>query len=111
MQITQYNLNLFFTLNEGPNPFKTNSEFMQYPLYNDQGYIAEGFKLDENYTEQTARIVFFKINSYKLSLSKPGFFKKTRNELAASLHMSLFNYTMPGIILADLGFFSSETEN
>lgn len=84
---------------------------MEYHLYNDQSYIAEGFKLEENYTEQTARISYFKISSYKLSLTKPAFFKKTRNEIAANLHLSLFNYASPEIILADLGFFSSETDN
>ncbi len=84
---------------------------MEHPLFNDQGYIAEGFKLTEDHTAQTARIAYFKINSYKLSLSKPSFFTKTRNELAASLQLSLFNYTSPELILADLGFFSSETNN
>jgi hypothetical protein len=84
---------------------------MEYPFFNDQGYIAGGFKLTEDHTEQSARLAYFKINSYKLSLSKPFFFDRTRKELEASLQLSLFNYTNPGIILADLGFFSSETEN
>jgi hypothetical protein len=83
---------------------------MTHPLYNDQGYIAEGFQLSENFTEQAARLAFFKINSYKLSLIKSSF-SRTRKELAANLNMSLLNYTNPDIILADLGFFQSETDN
>ena len=53
---------------------------MTQPFYNDQAYIAEGFHLDEDFYEQTARLAFFKINSYKLSLLKPSF-RQTRNEL------------------------------
>ncbi len=79
-------------------------------LYNDQAYIAESFQLTENFTEQTARLAYFKINSFKLSLIKSSFCK-TKEELSENLRSSLFNFTSPGIILADLGFFSAETDN
>lgn len=83
---------------------------MTQPFYNDQAYIAEGFHLDEDFTEQTARLAFFKINSYKLSLLKSSF-RQTRQELKQSLNETLFNYTDPAIILADTGFFGGEYEN
>jgi hypothetical protein len=83
---------------------------MNHPYYNDQAYIAEGFHLDEDFIEQTARLAFFKINSYKLSLIKSAF-AKSREELRANLKNSLLNYTSPEIILADLGFFQSEYDN
>lgn len=83
---------------------------MNHPFYNDQAYIAEGFHLNEDYTEQTARLAFFKINSFKLSQTKAAF-RKTRDELSKNIQHSLLNYTNPGIILADLGFFQSEFEN
>ena len=83
---------------------------MNQPYYNDQAYIAESFHLAEDYTAQTARLACFKINSYKLSLIKSSF-SNSRDELMDSLKSSLLNYTDPGIILADLGFFQSEYDN
>jgi hypothetical protein len=83
---------------------------MKPPMYNDQAYIAESFHLSEDFTEQTARLAYFKINSYKLSLAKRSFVT-TSEELKANLYSSLFNYTCPAIILADLAFFKSEFEN
>ena len=76
---------------------------MNHPFYNDQAYIAESFHLVDDFTEQTARLAFFKINSYKLSLIKSSFIK-SREDLKT-------NYTSGGIILAELGFFSSEVDN
>jgi hypothetical protein len=83
---------------------------MTPPIYNDQAYIAEGFHLAEDFTSQTARLAYFKINSYKLSLLKHSFMN-TRKELRDNIKCSLMNYTQPAIILADLGFFKSEFEN
>lgn len=83
---------------------------MNHPYYNDQAYIAESFHLAENHTAQTARLAFFKINSYKLSIIKASF-SKSREELVNNINNSLLNYTNPGIILADLGFFQSESDN
>ena len=83
---------------------------MNHPFYNDQAYIAESFHLSEDFTSQTARLAFFKINSYKLSLIKMSF-AQSREELRNNLRNSLLNFTPPGIILADLGFFQSESEN
>jgi hypothetical protein len=83
---------------------------MKQPICNDQGYIAESFCLSENFTQQTARLAYFKISSYKLSLIKSSF-KKTKEELEGNIKCNLLNYTQPGIILADLGFFGSESEN
>jgi hypothetical protein len=83
---------------------------MTQPFYNDQAYIAESFHLVEDFTEQTARLAFFKVNSYKLSLQK-SVFTKTRMELKENLNESLFNFTSPAIILADLSFFQSEYDN
>jgi len=83
---------------------------MNHPYCNDQAYIAESFYLAEDHTAQTARLAFFKINSYKLSLIKASF-SKSREELVNNIKESLLNYTNPGIILADLGFFQSESDN
>ncbi len=83
---------------------------MNHPFYNDQAYIAESFHLVDDFTAQEARLAFFKINSYKLSLFKSAFLK-SREELKSSIKSSLLNYTNPGIILADLGFFQSEADN
>jgi len=83
---------------------------MNHPYYNDQAYIAESFHLLEDFTAQTARLAYFKINSYKLTLIKESF-RKTRCELKDSIMKTLLNYTNPGIILADLGFFQSDADN
>lgn len=83
---------------------------MNAPFYNDQAHIAESFQLVEEFTAQTARLAYFKLNSYKLSLIKSSFVK-TRDELKVNIDNSLLNYTNPGIILADLGFFQSESDN
>jgi hypothetical protein len=78
--------------------------------YNDTVYIAQSFRLAEDYIVQTARLASFKINSYKLSMVKSSF-SKSKKELVNNLKDSLLNYTSPEIILADLGFFGSETDN
>lgn len=83
---------------------------MNHPFYNDQAYIAESFYLTDDFTAQNARLAFFKINSYKLSLIKSTF-ANSREELKSSIKTSLLNYTNPEIILADLGFFQSESDN
>lgn len=83
---------------------------MNHPFYNDQAYIAESFNMSEDYIVQTARLAFFKINSYKLSLIKSSFCK-SREELQENLKSSLFNYTDNGFILTDLGFFNTELDN
>jgi hypothetical protein len=83
---------------------------MNHPYYNDTAYIAQSFCLSEDYTTQSARLAFFKINSYKLSMVKSSF-NKSRKELVNNLNESLLNYSSPEIILADLGFFQSEVDN
>lgn len=83
---------------------------MNQVFYNDQAYIAESFSIVDDFTLQTARLAYFKINSYKFSLRKSAF-SKSKKELESNLKSSLFNYTSPGIILADLAFFQSESDN
>jgi hypothetical protein len=83
---------------------------MNHPFYNDQAHIAESFNLTEEFTTQTARLAYFKVNSYKLSMIKSSFVR-TREELFDNIRNSLLNYTSPGIILADLGFFQSQVDN
>lgn len=83
---------------------------MNHIFYNDQAHIAESFNLVEEFTAQTARLAFFKVNSYKLSMIKSSFIK-TKEELMVNIKNSLLNYTSPGIILADLGFFQSQVDN
>jgi hypothetical protein len=83
---------------------------MNHPFYNDQAYIAESFNMSEDYLVQSARLAFFKINSYKLSLIKSSFCQ-SREELQENLRTSLFNYTENGTILSGIGFFVSEQDN
>ena len=83
---------------------------MNKPFYNDQAHIAEQFHVFEDYTMQTARLAFLKINSYKLSLMDASFCK-SRDELTGIIKNTLLNYTDPGIILSDLGFFNMEVDN
>ncbi|HWR33441.1 MAG TPA: hypothetical protein VN451_07950 [Chitinophagaceae bacterium] len=83
---------------------------MNHPYYSDQAYIAESFSLEEDYISQTARLAFFKINSYKLTLFKAAF-SNSQQELRDNISRSLLNYTCPAIILADMSFFKSEIDN
>jgi hypothetical protein len=83
---------------------------MSKPIYNDQAYIAEKFLSIDELTIQTARLAFFRINSYKLSLIKSSF-STSREELTDSIQKSLLNYTNPGRVLADLGFFEDQVDN
>lgn len=83
---------------------------MNQPFYNDQAHIAEEFHLHDNHTAQRARLAFFKINSYKLSLIKSAF-SMSREELTGNLKSTLLNYTEPAAVLADSGFFLSEVNN
>lgn len=83
---------------------------MKQPIYNDQAHIAEQFILSDDHTAQSAKLAFFKINSYKLSLINASFCM-SRDEFISIIKGSLLNYTNPAIILADLGFFGSEYDN
>lgn len=83
---------------------------MNQPYYSDQAYIAESFFLEEEYIAQNARLAFFKINSYKLTLIKSTL-SRTRSDLQQNLRRSLLNFNTPAIILAELGFLKSEYEN
>lgn len=83
---------------------------MNQPFYNDQTHIAEEFHLNDNHTSQRARLAFFKINSYKLSLINSAFCI-SREELTGNIKGTLLNYTDPATILADIGFFQTEAIN
>ena len=83
---------------------------MNKPFYNDQAHIAEEFHLFDDFTTQTARLAFFKINSYKLSQINAAFCM-SKDELSGIIKGTLLNYTEPAIVLADLGFFKSEYDN
>ena len=79
-----------------------------YP--NDQAHIAEECLFIDEHITQTAQLAFLKINSYKLSLINAAFCM-SRDELADIIKSSLFNYTVPEAILADLGFYNAEVYN
>lgn len=83
---------------------------MNKPYYNDQAHIAEEFQFIDEHTAQSARLAFFKINSYKLSLIKASF-STSHEDLSSLIRSTLLNYTNPGRILADLGYFRMEREN
>ena len=83
---------------------------MNYLNCNDQAFIAESFNMDEDFTFQSARLAFFKINSYKLSLINASFCV-TRDELKNSICSSLLNYTSPDMVLLSTGFFDQEMDN
>ncbi len=83
---------------------------MKHLYFNDQAFIAESFNMDEDFTFQSSRLAFFKINSYKLSLINASFCT-TREELKNSICGSLLNYTSPDLILAFTGFFDQEIDN
>ena len=83
---------------------------MNKPYHNDQAYIADDFQFTDEHTTQTARLAFFKINSYKLSLIKASF-STSREEMTEIIKNTLLNYTDPARVLADLGFFDTEMDN
>jgi hypothetical protein len=78
--------------------------------HNDQAHIAEEFSYVDEHTTQTARLAYFKINSYKLSRINAAFCM-SREELTGIIKKTLLNYTDPGTVLAGLGFFDSEVDN
>ena len=83
---------------------------MNKPYYNDQARIAGEFHFIDEQIMQTARLAYFKINSYKLSLIKDSF-STSLAELTEIIKGTLFNYTDPAAVLFDLGFFNPETDN
>ncbi len=83
---------------------------MNKPYHNDQAYIAGQFRFADEHTAQSARLASFKINSYKLSLVNAAFCI-SRKELTGIIKNSLLNYTEPGTILCDTGFFAEELDN
>jgi hypothetical protein len=83
---------------------------MNQPYYNDQEHIAQEFQFIDEHTMQTARLAFFKINSYKLSLIKSSF-STSREDLTDIIKATLLNYTDAGRVLSNLGFFDAEIKN
>lgn len=83
---------------------------MNKPYHNDQAHIAEDFLYIDDHISQTARLAYFKINSYKLSLIHAAFCM-SRDELSGIIKNSLLNYTEPLAILNNLGFFAASIEN
>ena len=83
---------------------------MNQSYHNDQATIAEEFNYLDEHTMQTARLAFFKINSYKLSLIHTAFCM-THDELTEIIKSTLLNYTAPSAILVNMGFFASEVDN
>jgi hypothetical protein len=83
---------------------------MYKPYHNDQAHIAEEFQFIDEHTAQTARLAYFKINSYKLSLIKASF-STSKDDMSAIIRKTLLNYTDAGRVLANLGFFEAELEN
>lgn len=83
---------------------------MNMPYHNDQAHIAQEFHFIDEHTAQTARLAFFKINSYKLSLIKASF-SSSREDMTDIIKNTLLNYTDAGRVLSDTGFFDSEVDN
>lgn len=83
---------------------------MKKPYYNDQAHIAEEFQFIDEHTSQTARLAFFKINSYKLSLIKASF-STSKEDLTDIIKKTLLNYTDAGRVLSNTGFFTAELDN
>jgi hypothetical protein len=78
--------------------------------YNDQAHIAEDFLYADEHTTQTARLAYFKINSYKLSLVNAAFCM-SREELTGIIRNTLLNYISPSSVLLDLDYFNAEIDN
>jgi hypothetical protein len=83
---------------------------MNTPYYNDQVHIAQEFQFIDDHIAQTARLAFFKINSYKLSLIRASF-STSQQDLSDIIKATLLNYKDPSRILADTGFFKGENNN
>ncbi|MES1215971.1 MAG: hypothetical protein ABUT20_10665 [Bacteroidota bacterium] len=83
---------------------------MNKPYHNDQAHIAEEFLFIDDHTSQTARLAFFKINSYQLSLIKASFCS-SKEDLTGIINNTLLHYTDPATVLCNLGFFEAELCN
>ena len=83
---------------------------MNKPYHNDQAHIAQEFQFIDEHIAQTARLAFFKINSYKLSLIKASF-SSNKEDMSDIIRNTLLNYIDPAKLLSELGFFDLEQEN
>ena len=83
---------------------------MNKPYYNDQAHVAQEFHFIDEHTSQTARLAFFKINSYKLSLIKSSF-STSLEDLTDIIKATLLNYTDSAKVLSNLGYFDAEVNN
>lgn len=83
---------------------------MKQPIYNDQAYIAERFKLTDDEISQSSALAICKIHSYKLSLQHLPY-GTTPEELWELVRQSLLYYTDSIDVLEQLGFFNEMIEN
>jgi hypothetical protein len=83
---------------------------MNHTYHNDQAFIAEESRLQEEHVTQLSRLAFFKINSYKLSLVNAAFCR-SRKELFSIIQTSLLTYIDATEVLADHGFYETAIEN
>ena len=83
---------------------------MNKPFNSDQTHIAEEFHFIDDHTTETARLAFYKINSYKLSLSNKAY-RASKTELQQIIKNTLLNYVSPDTVLYNERFFEGPLEN
>lgn len=83
---------------------------MHHPYHSDQTHIAEEFHFIDEHTIETARLAFYKINSYKLSLTNKAYCA-SKEELRQIIKNTLLNYISPDVVLFNERFFESEIDN
>lgn len=83
---------------------------MPHPYHSDQAHIAEEFHFIDDHTTETARLAFYKINSYKLSLTNKAYCA-SKEELQQIIKSTLLNYVSPDVVLFNERFFEAEIGN
>lgn len=81
-----------------------------HPYHNDQAHIAEQFHFVDDNTSETARLAFYKINSYKLSLTNKAYCA-SKEELQLIIKKTLLNYVSPDVILFNESFYDTHCDN
>ncbi|MEI9944772.1 MAG: hypothetical protein WDN26_11185 [Chitinophagaceae bacterium] len=84
---------------------------MNHPYHSsDQAHIAEEFHFIDDHTAENARLAFYKINSYKLSLINKAYCA-SKEELQQIIKKTLLNYVSPDVVLFNERFFEGELDN
>lgn len=78
---------------------------------NDQDFLAEKFRINENHLVSSSKIAMLKIQSWKFAVGTPEIGAQYLESIEEVIEKSFFNYVSPAYVLQEESFFFSPQQN